>query len=84
MSNLSQFLMPIKLSRQTLVASASQTIFNLTTITIPNSDPKRVIVEISGLTQPEGSYTINSPTQVTLSESMEGGESVNFTVPTRV
>ena len=81
MSNIRDFYTPVKLRRQKFTATASQTIFNLTTVTIPNSDSERLLMMIDGQQQPSDAYTINSPTQVTISESMEGGEEVEFIVP---
>lgn len=81
MSNIRDFYPPVTLQRQKFTASASQTIFTLTTISIPNSDPERVIVSINGREQPEDAYTVDSTTQITLSEAMEGTEIINVSVP---
>jgi len=81
MSNVRDFYVPVKFRNQKFTATASQTIFNLTTISVPNSDSERLMVTIDGQKQPVDAYTINSPTQVTISVAMEGGEEVEFIVP---
>lgn len=81
MSSVRDFFLPVRLNRQKFTASASQTVVTLTSISIPASDPTRVLVSINGREQPEDAYDVDSSTQITLSEAMEGGEIISVTVP---
>jgi hypothetical protein len=83
MSFVNQFMIPIKLRSEKLTSTADQSVFTLSSITIPNSDPLRVMVNINGKKQPTDAYTINSSTQVTMSENLELNDIVEIIVPSR-
>lgn len=81
MSNIIDFLTPVRFKSQALTATASQTVFTLTTITMPNSDQERTFLTVNGIKQPYSAYTVDSTTQFTLSEGAEVGDVVEMTVP---
>lgn len=81
MSLVQQFMIRPKLKSQVFTATAGQTIFTLTTIDIPNSDSERCILLIQGKVQPSSAYTVDSTTQITLSEGVEDGDHVEVRVP---
>ena len=83
MSSVNQFMIPIKLRSEKLTSTETQSVFTLSSLTIPNSDPLRVMVNINGKKQPTDTYTINSTTQITLSESLELNDIVEVIVPSR-
>ena len=83
MSLVNQFMIPIKLRSEKLTSTETQSVFTLSSLTIPNSDPLRVMVNINGKKQPTDTYTINSTTQITLSESLELNDIVEVIVPSR-
>lgn len=81
MSSVADFMLPIRLRPEEQSASAGQTIFTLTTIEIPGADEDRVIININGKKQPKTSFTVNSSTQVTMSEALELNDLVEFIIP---
>ena len=83
MSSVNQFMIQIKLRSEKLTSTETQSVFTLSSLTIPNSDPLRVMVNINGKKQPTDTYTINSTTQITLSESLELNDIVEVIVPSR-
>ena len=80
MSNVIDFMIPVKFKREKQTATNGQTLFTLTTITVPNADSERVIVSVNGREQPSDAFIVNSATTLTSSEAMEGGEIVQFTI----
>lgn len=83
MSLVNQFMIPIKLRSEKLTSTETQSVFTLSSLTIPNSDSTRVMVNINGKKQPTDAYTINSTTQITLSESLELNDIVEVIIPSR-
>lgn len=83
MSLVNQFMIPIKLRSEKLTSTETQSVFTLSSLTIPNSDPLRVMVNINGKKQPTDAYTVDSTTQITLSESLELNDIVEVIVPSR-
>lgn len=81
MSEVADFLIPVKLKTEEQTAAVSQSVFTLSSITVPNADTDRLIVAITGVKQPKSSYTVDSTSQVTMDDALEGGELVEFTVP---
>lgn len=81
MSSVVDFMIKPKLKSQTFSATASQTIFTLTTISIPNADQEKSILIINGRTQPYGAYTVDNATQITISEGLEVGDHVEVKIP---
>jgi hypothetical protein len=81
MSNVLDFMLPVRLKEEKLVATASQTIFTLSSIVIPNSDPERCAIYIRGTKQPSDVFSVDSPTQITFSEGLEAGDIVEVLVP---
>ena len=76
-------MIPIKLRSEKLTSTETQSVFTLSSLTIPNSDPLRVMVNINGKKQPTDAYTVDSTTQITLSESLELNDIVEVIVPSR-
>lgn len=83
MSFVNQFMIPIKLVSEKLTSTDNQSVFNLSSLTIPNSDPTRVMVNINGKKQPTDAYTINSTSQLTMSENLELNDIVEVIIPSR-
>ena len=81
MSEVTDFMIPVRLRREKQTAISSQTIVTLSSITIPNADSDRVILSIQGRQQTTDAYIVDSSTQITLSEAMEGGEIIEVIVP---
>lgn len=80
MSSVDQFMIPIKFKSQEFTAIASQSVFTLTTVTIPNADIENCRLNINGKTQPDTAYTVDSTTQITTSEPLEAGDFVEVVV----
>ncbi len=80
MSQLSQFLARVKLKSEKLTSTASQTIFTLSSVTIPGPDQESLLVIINGKKQPLDAYTVDSSTQITISEGLEAGDIVEVIV----
>lgn len=80
MSNLIDLLAQIVRLTEVQTATVGQTIFTLSSITYITNLPGHLTVRINGKTQPETAYTKTSSTQVTLSEALEGGETVEFEI----
>lgn len=80
MAVLSDYMAKVKLKSEKLTSIASQTVFTLSTVTIRNSDPDCAFIVINGKKQPQDAYTVDSTTQITLSEGLEVGDVVEVTV----
>lgn len=83
MSVVQQFMIPIKFKPEVITATAGQTIFNLSTITITSSDPDRVLVLINGRKQLQNAFTVASPTQIVMSEGLEVGDEFEVIIISR-
>ena len=81
MSSVVDFMIPVKLKSEEQSSTASQSVFTLVSISIPDADEDRLIVNIAGKKQPKTAYTVDSSTQVTMSESLELNDLVEFIVP---
>lgn len=80
MSVIEQFMMPIKFKSERIVSSAGQSVFTLITVSIPNGDSEQAIVIINGNRQPQDAYTVDSSSQITMSESLELNDLVEIVV----
>jgi hypothetical protein len=80
MSNLRDFLAPCRYNEETLTATAGQTVLTLSSISIPGGNTRRVLLFINGTRQNVGAYTVDSPTQITVSEALELNDKVIVTV----
>lgn len=83
MSLYSEFLPKLRAKTEEQSATASQTVFNLSTLSYEVGSGDLVVV-INGKTQPRTSYTETSSTVVTLSEGLESGDLVQFKKPSYV
>lgn len=81
MSSVLDFMLKPKLKSQVFSATASQTVFTLTSISIPDTDQEKSILIVNGKTQPYGAYTVDSSTQITISEGLEAGDHVEVKIP---
>ena len=80
MSSVLDFMLKPKFKSQVFSATASQTIFTLTTIAIPDADQEKSMFIVNGKEQPYSAYTVDSATQVTASEGLEAGDHVEVKV----
>jgi hypothetical protein len=81
MSNVLDFMIPVKFKTEEITATAGQTVFTLSTITIPSGDVERCFITINGSKQAATSFTVDSTTQFTLDEGAELNDLVEVTVP---
>lgn len=80
MSSVVDFMIKPKLKSQVFTATASQSVFTLTTITIPDADQEKSILIINGKEQPYSSYTVDSSTQITVSGGVELDDHVELKI----
>ena len=80
MSSIEQFMIPIRFKSERITATAAQSVFNLVSIVLPSTDPQDSIVIINGKRQPQDAYTINTTTQVTMSEALELNDLVEIII----
>jgi hypothetical protein len=64
-------MIPIKRRSEEITATGGESVITLSTITIPGADSERAVVSVNGKLQPQTSYTVDSATQITLSENLE-------------
>lgn len=84
MSVINQFMVKIKYDQEVFTGTAAQTVLTLSTISIPDSDINQSTVIVNGSTQPKSAYTVDSATQITLSEGVEAGDIVAVVVIGRI
>lgn len=77
MSLLSKYMKRVKLSSEEIIATSGQIVFNLTELNI--IDQSTCILLINGKKQPNSVYTIDTPQQITLVESLEEGDLLEIT-----
>lgn len=80
MSNINQFMIKPKFISESLSGVASQDTYALSTISIPNSDQENCMILINGRKQNSPAFTLNSPTSITFSETLEGGEIIEVII----
>jgi hypothetical protein len=80
MSNVLDFMLKPKFKSQVFTATAGQTVFVLTTITIPDADQEKSILIVNGKEQPYSAYTINSSTQFSIPEGVELNDHVELKI----
>lgn len=82
MSSVLDFMIKPKFKSQVFTATASQSVFVLTTVEIPDSDQEKTILIVNGKEQPYSSYTVNSTTQFSIPEGVELDDHVELKIVT--